>query len=577
MPRIILFLAAIAPTLLLGDPVFRFEANAPASDWRHAMLTGNGTIGAMVEGNVSDELMHLSHAKLYLPMPVDGEKAGRDPFMAACNLRIANSVDVASGYQRYVDFTTGECVVSALDSEGRRYRRRVFASRPDNLIAIKIEDPANRETFFVLDSIPLSGYREAMTFESGVRRFEVGKREGCLIYRCEFSNRNQWNDLAGYVVALAAGADKTEAFIAIEPVPKEGFSSDPFPAIRKRLSAAVADGYNKLLARHVAVMDDLFGRVTLDLECDDNRIAERFAAGRYNIISSTGGDNVPNLQGLWTGSWNEPWSSIFRENGHLPCATAFFSRGDTSEFNECLAKWVERKLKDPRHGWHKGAWKMPSRLRDAYRHTQDEAWLKRIEPLIKDAADRPAPDADDPAGLLEALCDDAPAEIVTNAVLVQIVRDTIDAQLAKGDDGSGDGPKAFEYVRLGLAACKLGDADRAEKCLARLTDAFWTEGGGTFHLENDVFNMDLSGGYPYLVSEMLVHGEDSWVRFMPAKPDGWRKGSISGLLLRGAVHVDELSWEGDEWRASLRFKDGEKKIVTSKDAPLGVVWYDKLK
>ena len=577
MPKNILFLAAVAPLLVLGDPCVRFEADAPAGDWRHAMLTGNGTIGAMVEGNVSDELMHLSHAKLYLPMPAEGDKLGRDPFMAACNLRIANDVDVASGYRRSVNFATGECTVSALDGDGRRYRRRVFASRPDNLIAIKIEDPAKRETFFVLDSIPLRGYREAKTFELGVRRFEVGKRDGCLIYRCEFSNRNPWNDIAGYVVALAAGADKSEAFIAIEPIPKEGFAADPFPAMRKRLGAAVADGYYKLLDRHAAVMGEIFGRVSFSLECDDERIAERFAAGRYNIISSTGGDNVPNLQGLWTGSWNEPWSSIFKENGHLPCATAFFSRGNTTEFNESLAKWVERKLKDPRHSWHKGAWKMPSRLKDAYRHTLDEAWLKQIEPLVKDASERPAPDASDPAGLIEALYDDAPVEIVTNTALVKIVRDTIDEHLAGVESGEGPRPKAFELVQFGLAACKLGDADRAEKCLACLTDAFWTKGCGTFHFEDDVFNMDLSGGYPYLVSEMLVHGEDSWARFMPAKPASWRKGVIKGLMLRGAVCVEELSWDGGEWKAKLRFKDGEKRTVTSKDAPLGVVWYEKLK
>lgn len=534
------------------------------------MLVGNGTIGAMIEGSVSDELMHLSHAKLYLPQASDGDKSERDPFMAACNLRIANNVDVASDYRRYVDFETGECVVAAIDGEGRRYVRRVFASRADNLIAIKIEDDAKRETFFVLDSIPLSGYLEARTFESCVRRFEVGKREGCLMYRCEFSNRNHWNDLAGYVVALAAGADKSEAFIAIEPVPKGGFANDPFPAIRKRLGAAVAEGYEKLLARHVELSKDLFGRVTLDL--DDERVVSRFNAGRYNIISSTGGDNVPNLQGLWTGSWNEPWGSIFKENGHLPCATAFFSRGNTPEFNECLVKWIERKMRDPRHSWHMKSWKMPARLRDIYRHTLDDAWLKRIEPLVADAMESPAPDADHPDEMLELLCDDAPADIVTNAALVQIVRDTIDLRL------SGDVKlRAFDLVRLGLAACKLGDADRAERCLSRLTEGYWTNGGGTFHDTDDIFNMDLSGGYPYLVSEMLVHGEDTWVRFLPAKPNEWQRGSIKGLQLRGAVHLDELAWDGAEWSATLSFKDGTKKTVTNKEAPSGVVWYDKLK
>lgn len=564
--------AFLGSCVLCASPELRFTADAPAKVWRDAMLVGNGTIGAMVEGSISDELMHLSHARLYLPQPADGDNSVRDPFMAACNLRIANDIGEITEYVRYVDFASGECVVSARDKEGNFYRRRVFASRADNLIAIKIEDDAKRETFFVLDSIPLSGYREAKTFESCVRRFEVGKREGCLVYRCEFSNRNPWNDLAGYVVALAAGADKTEAFIAIEPVPKGGFANDPFPALRKRLGAAVADGYEKLRTRHTAISRDLFGRVSFELECGDKRIANRFCAGRYNIISSTGGDNVPNLQGLWTGSWNEPWGAIFKKNGHLPCATSFFSRGNTPEFNECLAKWVERKMKDPRFDWHRSAWMIPDRLRDAYRHTKDEAWLKRIEPLVADAAPRPSPEESDIDTVLELLCDNAPAEVLTNSVVVQAVRDFIDDRLE-----NDRGMKAFECVRYGLAACKLGDAERAEKCLARVTDGYWTKGGGTMHRENDVFNMDLSGGYPYLVSEMLVHGEDSWVRFMPAKPASWRKGSIKGLLLRGAVILEDLSWEGDEWRAVLRFKDGTVKSITNVDSPLGVVWYDRLK
>lgn len=562
----------LCPDAFCDSPELRFTADAPAKVWRDAMLVGNGTIGAMVEGSISDELMHLSHAKLYLPQPADGDKPVRDPFMAACNLRISNDIGAITEYSRYVDFASGECVVSARDAEGNFYRRRVFASRADNLIAIKIEDDAKRETFFVLDSIPLSGYREAKTFESCVRRFEVGKREGCLFYRCEFSNRNPWNDLAGYVVALAAGADKTEAFIAIEPVPKGGFANDPFPAIRKRLGAAVAEGYEKLRTRHTAISRDLFGRVSFELDCDDPRIANRFGAARYNIISSTGGDNVPNLQGLWTGSWNEPWGSIFKKNGHLPCATSFFSRGNTPEFNECLAKWVERKMKDPRVGWHRSSWMIPDRLRDAYLHTMDEAWLKRIEPLVDDAAPRPSPEGSSLETVFELLCDYAPAEVLTNAAVAQAVRDFIDDKLENDPC-----MKAFECVCYGLAACKLGDAERAERCLARVTDGYWTKGGGTMHREADVFNMDLSGGYPYLVSEMLVHDEDGWARFMPAKPASWRKGSIKGLLLRGAVILEDLSWDGDSWKAVLRFKDGTVRSIGNEDAPLGIVSYDKLK
>ena len=550
-------------------PVTVFDADAPARDWRHSSLTGNGTIGAMVEGHVADELIHLSHASLYMPMDPELDNGARDPFMAACDLKISTDIKTWSGYRRQTIFRTGECVVEATDGEGRSYRRKVFASRPDDVIALKIEDSAEREPFFALDALPITGVRDAGTFESGVRRFEVGKRDGCLYYRCEFSNRNPWNDLSGYVVALAAGKGKREAFVAIEPVSKDPLAPDPFPAMRKRLTAAVADGYDVLLSRHAPAQSALFSRVSLDLDCDDLRIGRYFSAGRYNIISSSGGDHVPNLQGLWAASWSEPWGSVYKESGHLPCAIAFYNRGDTTEFNECLLKWMVRKSKDPRHA-HNRTWRLPARLMDGYRHTLDADWLKRVEPVVSEYGRRPPVSADDPDGIIGALFDDRPREIITNAVLVAAAR----AELASRLDGAdGLAKKAIDYIGLGLAACKLRDPLRAEKCLRSLTDGFWTDGGGSFHAEGLAFNMDASGGYPYLVSEMLVHSEEEGIRFLPAKPAGWRRGRIKGLLLRGAVRLDEFSWEGSEWRASLRFKDGTLLELSSAEVPDGVYLY----
>jgi hypothetical protein len=495
------------------------------------------------------------------------DNGARDPFMAACDLKISTDIQSWSGYRRRTLFRSGECVVEALDGAGRPYRRRVFASRTDGVIAIKIDDSAEREAFFALDALPIAGIREAKVFETGVRRFEVGKREGFLCYRCEFSNRNPWNDLSGYVVALAAGDGKKEAFVAIEPVLKDPLAPDPFPAMRKRLAAAVSDGYEALLARHAPVMDELFSRVSLDIDCDDPRVARCFSSGRYNIISSTGGDHVPNLQGLWAASWSEPWGAVYREGGHLPCAIAFYNRGSTTEFNECLLKWMERKGKDPRHAHHR-TWRLPARLLDGYRHTLDEEWLRRIDPIVVESGKMPPLSADNPDGILDALFDDRPMSFVTNETLVAAARAAVARGLEDGSDKT-----ALDYVRLGLAACKLRDADSAERCLERLTDGYWTDGGGSFHKKGSAFNMDASGGYPYLVTEMLVHGEEEGIRFLPAKPASWRSGKVRGLLLRGAVRLDELSWKGNAWRASLRFRDGTSVSLSSEDVQNNVYFY----
>lgn len=561
-------LAALAATSLCAAPIAVFEADSPARDWRHSSLTGNGTIGAMVEGNVADEVIHLSHSRIYMPMDPELDKGARDPFMAACDLKISTDIRSWSGYKRQTIMRSGECVMEVKDDEGRTYRRRVFASRPDGVIAIKIEDEAKREVFFALDALPIAGFREAKVFETGVRRFEVGKRDGCLYYKCDFSNRNPWNDLAGYVVALAAGDGKREAFVAIEPVLKDALATDPFPAMRKRLAAAVASGYDALFSRHLPAMSTLFSRVSFDLDCDDPRIATCFSCGRYNIISSTGGDHVPNLQGLWAASWSEPWGAVYKEGGHLPCAIAFYNRGDTTEFNECLLKWMERKSKDPRHAHHR-TWRLPSRLLDGYRHTLDADWLKRIDSIVLETGKCPPMSAENPDGILDMLFDDRPTSFATNETLVAAAR----AAVASGLQGDDSEKTALDWVRLGLAACKLRDAESAEKCLAKLTDGYWTEGGGSFHKRGAAFNMDASGGYPYLVTEMLIHGEEEGIRFLPAKPKGWRSGKVKGLLLRGAVRIDELSWKGDEWRASLRFRDGRLLTLSSDDIPDNVYFY----
>ena len=161
------------------------------------------------------------------------------------------------------------------------------------------------------------------------------------------------------------------------------------------------------------------------------------------------------------------------------------------------------------------------------------------------------------ASHLYALYDDAPAEILTNAALVAAVGKTIDARMDFNENRSRT--MAFGYVQNGLAACKIGDAARAARCLKLLTDKNWLKGGGSCHDWKNCFNTDISGGYPYLISEMLVHSEEGWVRFLPAKPKEWTAGSIKGLLLRGGIVLESLEWQGGNFRAKLKFADGSVK------------------
>jgi hypothetical protein len=131
------------------------------------MLTGNGTMGALVFGNPLDERIILSHEKLFMPEypPTDapalykhivrvrelalagrgeeaaelaveaGKEAGiedwvwTDPLIPACQLEIKSlSDEEISNYTRSVNYETGEAA-TVWASGDHTFRRTVFFSR----------------------------------------------------------------------------------------------------------------------------------------------------------------------------------------------------------------------------------------------------------------------------------------------------------------------------------------------------------------------------------------------------------------------------------------------------------------
>jgi len=148
------------------------------------------------------------------------------------------------------------------------------------------------------------------------------------------------------------------------------------------------------------------------------------------------------------------------------------------------------------------------------------------------------------ASQLYALFDEIAPEFRSDARLRAGANKVIDEKL-KFRAAEGGGEMAFGLVQLGAAAAHLGEGEKVYGLVQWLASKYWTTGMGSYHNVGGLFNMDISGGLPYLVSQMLAYSERGHVSLLPALPREWKSGRIEGLLLRGNIILEELRWSED--------------------------------
>jgi hypothetical protein len=300
-------------------PARGFVSSKPAPHWEHALLTGNGTQGAMVMGKPCDETVYLSHAALYLPeaqndtplnmagqfekirqMCLDGkykkacemvdvlrQESGyggaMDSFTGALALNIAQPWAPISRYQRAVDFMTGEAHV-AYRGETGEVQRSTFVSRADDVIVVRVRGSGKQQAAFGFSCLPAVDLWEAKTLAQRVKHSEQGVTDGYLHF-CRTFETNQTNPIRGYEglgklfakggrchwvrLGQNAGLQATDAeeillLVKIHPLLKDDREPSNVPAMASELESLPAD-YEALLARHAKLHGDLMGRVSFSL------------------------------------------------------------------------------------------------------------------------------------------------------------------------------------------------------------------------------------------------------------------------------------------------------------------------
>ena len=119
---------------------------------------------------------------------------------------------------------------------------------------------------------------------------------------------------------------------------------------------------------------------------------------------------------------------------------------------------------------------------------------------------------------------------------------------------------SFGIVQLGQASASLGEKELAYECLKYLGNRFWLGNMASMHNYRNLFNMDVSGGMPSVIIKMLVYSDLGLIKLLPALPSELSEGSIEGVLCRGQVEIEKLSWNNKS--ITVRMKSLKDQNIT---------------
>ena len=146
-------------------------------------------------------------------------------------------------------------------------------------------------------------------------------------------------------------------------------------------------------------------------------------------------------------------------------------------------------------------------------------------------------------------------EIAKDPALIEASRKAIGSRMAFRRQNKGKDKMAFGLVQKGMAAVHIKDERFAYEAVDLLCNKFWTRGLVSTHNENSGFNLDICGGMPALIAEMLMQSTPQHIELLPVLPEAWSDGRVQGLRARGGFEIDI------EWKDGVLFSTTVKSLL----------------
>jgi hypothetical protein len=133
--------------------------------------------------------------------------------------------------------------------------------------------------------------------------------------------------------------------------------------------------------------------------------------------------------------------------------------------------------------------------------------------------------------------------------LIEAARTAIEKRIEYRRERNG-AEMAFGLVQIGLAAAHIRDTEHAYECVDYLCNSYWSPAYTSYHDPGEIFNVDISGGLPAVVTDMILQSTANEITLLPALPDQWPDGEIKGVWTRSGATVD-LTWENGEPKSAV--------------------------